>query len=165
MLKIPILGAEEDAADRVGAYIYLQLAAPEASRLIAGAAYAFKLEAERGPAAPPAESFADAHNTPAQRAYTLLCLAYGADPKLFKDFKKNGYLPKRRLDGCADEYERLQDAFETLISPHIDRTLAKKVAAKSWLPAPTSRVSASPSTVRTENSIDSESRNVARRLR
>jgi hypothetical protein len=140
MLKIPVLGREEDAADQVAAYIYLQLGQTEARRLISGAVYAFKLDAERGPATPPLQSFADEHSTPAQRAYNLLCIAYGADPKLFDDIRTKGYLPEKRLDGCEEEYERVQDAFEKLITPHIDSAVAKKVLNKSWLPAPTTRV-------------------------
>ena len=46
MLSIPVLGREEDAADQVGAYIYLQLGNEEAKRLITGTAHAFLVEAE-----------------------------------------------------------------------------------------------------------------------
>lgn len=85
MFNIPVLGREEDAADQVAAYISLQLGKTEARRLITGTVYAFKLDAARGSVAPPLQSFADEHSTPAQRAYNLLCIAYGADPTLFND--------------------------------------------------------------------------------
>src|SRR5262249_24123311 len=62
--------------------------------LFAGAAYAYKTEAEAAKTPPGIKQFADAHGTPAQRLYNLLCLAYGADPQLFGDFVENGYLPK-----------------------------------------------------------------------
>ena len=140
MLKLPVLGREEDAADQVAAYIYLQLGKAEARRLIMGTAYAYKTDAERAVAPPSLKQFADEHGTPAQRAYNVLCIAYGADPKLFGDFVTKGYLPKKRADACGDEYGQVADAFETLVGPHIDRTLAKKILDKSWLPEPTTRV-------------------------
>src|SRR3977135_1847449 len=40
MLRVPVLGREEDAADQVSAYIMLHLGKAEARRLIGGASYA-----------------------------------------------------------------------------------------------------------------------------
>ena len=148
MLNVPVLGREEDAADQVAAYIYLHFGKAEARRLIMGTAYAYKTEAERAAAPPSLKEFADAHGTPAQRAYNVLCIAYGADPKLFGDFVTKGYLPKKRAEACDDEYEQVADAFETLISPHIDRALAKKILDKSWLPEATTRAQRRPSSPR-----------------
>ena len=68
----------------------------------------------------------------AQRFYNILCLAYGADEKLFKDIMANGYLPKDRAEECSDEYANVAYAFKTLIGPYIDRKLAAK--HKEWLP-------------------------------
>ena len=36
-------------------------------------------------------------------------------------------------ENCAEEYVQVQDAFEELISPQIDRDLAKKVLNDFWL--------------------------------
>jgi Putative metallopeptidase len=47
LLKIPILGREEDAADQVSTYIMLQLGKEEARRLVLGTAHAYKVEFER----------------------------------------------------------------------------------------------------------------------
>jgi hypothetical protein len=138
MLDVPQFGREEDAADQVSAYIILQLGKTEARRLIMGTAYAYMAEARR--AAPPSlKEFAGEHGTPAQRAFNLLCMAYGADPKLFGDFVTKGYLPKKRADVCEDEYQQVAYAFETLIGRHIDRTLAKRILDRSWLPEITAR--------------------------
>jgi hypothetical protein len=145
MFDLPLLGREEDAADRVATYIFLQLGKTEARRLITATAKAFKMEAERAAAEPPLlKQFAREHGTPAQRAYNVLCIAYGADPKLFGDFVTDGYLPKERAESCDDEYGQVLDAFEILISPHIDRALAKKVLDKSWLPERNTRVQRRP---------------------
>ena len=137
MLDLPVFGREEDAADQVAAYIYLQLGKAEARRLIMGTAYAHFGEAKSSdaPQSPEefAEDFASEHGMPAQRAYNVLCIAYGADPKLFSDVVTNGYLPKDRAELCEEEYEQVQDAFERLVGPHIDRALAKKNMDRTWL--------------------------------
>ena len=132
MLNLPVLGREEDAADQVSAYIYLHLGPVESRRLILGTAYTFLSEAarERAPSMP---EFADEHGTPAQRGYNVLCIAYGADKKLFGDVVRGGYLPKERAEFCWEEYEQVQDAYEMLVGPHIDQALAEDVFERSWL--------------------------------
>lgn len=140
MLKLPVFGREEDAADQVAAYLTLQLGKDEARRQIGGTAYAYMTEAKAAKEPPALQQFANEHGTPAQRFYNLLCIAYGADAKLFGDLVAKGYLPKERAENCADEYKQVAFAFKKLVGPHIDRGLAKKVLHQSWLPAPTTRV-------------------------
>ena len=137
MLNLPVFGREEDAADQVAAYIYLQLGKVEARRLIMGTLYAHLADAKSAdaPLTPKefAEDFAEVHGMPQQRAYNVLCIAYGADTKLFGDFVTNGYLPKERADVCEEEYEQVQDAYEALVAPHIEGALAKKIFDRTWL--------------------------------
>jgi len=135
MLKIPVLGGEEDAADQVSSYIYLQLGVEQSRRLIAGTAYAYLHEAVSGDSPTSLEDFADEHSTPAQRAYNVLCMAYGADSEQFGKFvgEQRGLLPEERAVYCAEEYEQVQDAYETLIEPHVDQALAEEVFDRTWL--------------------------------
>jgi hypothetical protein len=133
MLRLPVLGREEDAADQVSAYIMLQLGKVEVRRLIGGVAYAYKTEAEAATKPPTMTRFADVHGTPAQRFYNVLCIAYGADKQLFGDIVEKGYLPKDRAEDCKDEYRQVAYAYEKLIGPHVDRARAKKVFDKRWL--------------------------------
>jgi hypothetical protein len=129
LLKIPLLGREEDAADQLAAYYMLQFAKEKRRRLILGATYAYaselkvrrardlnrrRLEVARH------VTFADEHGTPAQRLYNLLCLAYGSDKELFGELVEKGYLPKDRAELCEDEYRQIDFAFRTLILPHVD---------------------------------------------
>src|SRR6476659_9885496 len=140
LLRVPVLGREEDAADQVSAYIMLHLGKAEARRLIGGTAYAYKIEVDAATAPPPLKQFADAHGTPAQRFYNLLCIAYGADAQLFGDMVEEAHLPKERADDCKDEYLQVALAYEKLIGPHIDHVIAKELFDKSWLPDATIRV-------------------------
>jgi hypothetical protein len=140
LLDVPLFGREEDAADQISAYIMLHLGKDEARRLILGTAYGYKIEmgASTEPAA--VTAFADEHGTPAQRFYNVLCIAYGADAKLFADLVEKGYLPNNRADLCEEEYEQVAKAFRRLIGPHVDRRLAKRLHHTSWLRAPNTQV-------------------------
>jgi len=133
LLKIPIFGREEDAADQFSAYVMLHAGKDEVRRLISGAAYQFKSGVQSESQNIATKRFADVHGTIAERFYNILCLAYGADEELFKDIVANGYLPKGRAEGCSDEYANVAYAFKTLIGPYIDRKLAAKMH-KNWLP-------------------------------
>ncbi len=136
-LGIPILGREEDAADQVSSYIYLQLGDDEAHLLIMGTVYAYMLEVEDTDP-PTMEEYADEQATPEQRAFNLSCMAYGSDPELFEDVLTLVGMPQERVDICEEEYELFSLAYEKLISPHIDPELAQRVFEKSWLPEETS---------------------------
>jgi len=136
-IGIPILGREEDAADQVGAYIYLQMNKDEAHRLIIATVYAYMLEVEDTDP-PTMEEYADEASTPEQRAFNLSCMAYGKDPELFEDVITLVGMPQERIDICEEEYELFTLAYEKLISPHVDPELAQKVFEKSWLPEATS---------------------------
>ena len=144
VLDVPLFVREEDAADSFAAYIMLHFGKAEARRLILGTAYAYKLEDEEPPEKSGMARFADEHGTPAQRFYNLLCIAYGAQADLFADLVKKGYLPKDRAEGCAGEYTQVRKAFQRLISPHIDLTLAKEVMDRDWLPDPATKMRAPP---------------------
>ena len=89
---------------------------------------------------PSMTEFANEHSTSGQRAFNLLCMAYGADPELFHDLPALGGLPQQRAEFCGEEYELISLAFQALIAPHIDQDLAKKVFDKSWLPEENSKM-------------------------
>ena len=135
LFELPVFGRMEDAADQISAYIYLQLDLEDARRLIGGTAYAYLSETADEELLPLAE-FADDHSLPAQRAYNVLCMAYGADKEYFSDLVSKGYLPTERAEFCEEEYEQIQDAFDELIGPHVDRKLARKVYKKDLLSEP-----------------------------
>jgi hypothetical protein len=131
LLKVPIFGREEDAADQLAAYWLLQLGKDEARRTVSGVAFMYGREAQEE--SPQMKQFADVHGLSAQRFYNLLCMAYGADPVLFADVVEKEYLPASRAEGCSDEYRQVSYAVETLIRPYVDEALRKKVKAKKVL--------------------------------
>lgn len=139
LLKVPLLGREEDAADQVAAYLVLQLPKEMKKKLILGGAYSYTSELKVRSARDLKRSrlgfgrhitHADEHGTPAQRLYNLLCIAYGADKELFADVVKQGYLPAQRAEMCEDEYRQIDFAMRQLIAPHIEGGLQALVPGK-----------------------------------
>lgn len=129
-LTIPVLGREEDAADSFSAYIMLQFPPAQAHNLIAGTAFLALTEArETQPNGLSPKIYADEHGLPMQRYFNLLCTAYGADPKTFADILARAHFPEKRQEGCKDDYKQIKYAFKTLIDPHVDERLARKVGA------------------------------------
>jgi hypothetical protein len=129
LLKIPVLGREEDAADQISAYYLLQFPKERRQALILGSAYAFasqlnirrprdlyRLRLQLGRHV----AFSGEHGTTAQRLYNVLCLAYGSDKELFGDIVKSGFLPEERAVICEEEYRQVDFAYRTLILPHVD---------------------------------------------
>jgi hypothetical protein len=137
-LQIPVLGREEDAADQFSTTMMLKFDKDEARRLILGSAYQYKGDLASPTVTIKQQKFADEHGTPAQRFFNLLCMAYGSDPSLFADVVEKGFLPAERAVGCKREYTALSHAFATLIGPHIDAKLARKLH-KRWLPPVTTK--------------------------
>ena len=133
MFQLPVLGRLEDAADQVAAYLYMQLGEADARRLIFGTAYTYFALDKQLEMADATRLFSKQHSTPAQRAYNLLCMAYGADIKKYSDIVSRGFLPKDRALFCEEEYEQVQDALDVLLLKHVDQELALKVKSKTWL--------------------------------
>jgi hypothetical protein len=137
MYQVPLFGREEDAADQFAAYIMLQFGEDQARRLIGGAAHTaaeFVKNYKQNPVVEKRlEKYSSVHGLPEQRFYNFVCLAYGANPKVFADVVENGFLPKRRADNCEYEYQTFNRAWRAEISPHVDRQLARTVLDTAWL--------------------------------
>jgi hypothetical protein len=137
--QVPLFASEEDSADRFAVFIMLQFGKDQARRLIGGAAYAaneiIKNYNLNSNVEKPLQKYSSVHGLPEQRFFNLLCLAYGADPKLFADVVEKEYLPKRRAGNCEYEYQSFARAFRSEIGgPHIDRQMARVVLDTTWLP-------------------------------
>jgi hypothetical protein len=135
--QVPLFGREEDSADLFAGYLMLQFGKDQARRFIEGAAFAAE---EFMKDFSPMDNYASVHGLPQQRFYNLLCLAYGADPKLFADVANSmadkGFLPKRRADNCEYEFQIFDRAFKTAIEPYIDQQMAGKLMDTTWFPEP-----------------------------
>jgi len=138
-LDTPIWGREQDAADRLAAFLMLQFGPKAARKLINGAAFFFEASDRTWTGV----DFSDVRGTEAQRYYNYLCIAFGADPKLFADFYRGeanassydatDVLTARRVGWCPKEYNDARWAFTVLLLPHVDRNLLRQVLQRDWL--------------------------------
>jgi hypothetical protein len=133
LLKVPLFGSDEDAADQFSSYLMLRLGQDQARRLISGAAYYFRRNLQDQNVTLKLKAFSSSHSQPQQRFYNLLCMAYGADSTVFADLVAKDYLPKQRAGDCRREYSKVSKAFRALIGPHIDPDLARGVLDETWL--------------------------------
>ncbi|MFO1148280.1 MAG: DUF4344 domain-containing metallopeptidase [Alsobacter sp.] len=135
MLKVPVFGREEDAADQIAAFLMLQFGRENAKRTLSGAAYFWGALIEQS-SFTTQTAFSDVHGTEAQRFYNHLCIAYGGDPEDFQIYVDRGILPAYRARQCSAEYNQIYYAFSQTIAKHIDFQLAREVQSREWLPPP-----------------------------
>ncbi|MGA8050087.1 MAG: DUF4344 domain-containing metallopeptidase [Burkholderiales bacterium] len=125
--KVPLLGPEEDAADAVAAYSMMQFGPRFAHAAISGLAYMYARKAKEQEKTFEKEDLAEEHPLAQARFYTLLCFAYGGDPKTFAHVVDKGYLPEWRAKDCHYDYERIKYAVDTLLRPHRDIAKVKQM--------------------------------------
>jgi hypothetical protein len=139
VLDVPIWGREQDAADKLAAFLMLQFGKDTARKLLNGAAYFFEASDRTWTGS----DFSDTRGPDVQRFYNYLCIAYGGDKRTFSDFvegqSKGGrsqrvdLLPQHRAVQCAKEYNDLKWAFDSTIMPSVDQGLLQGVLARNWL--------------------------------
>lgn len=113
--KLPVIGNEEDAADRCSAYINLEELGDDGVKAVLAAADAFEIESKKSEGAK--KNMADEHLLGEQRFYNSLCMIYGSNTTKYEKIVTEGYLPKERAVRCASEYQRTVDSWINLLSP------------------------------------------------
>jgi hypothetical protein len=134
MLQVPVLGSDEDAADQLAGLIGLQFGPQVARAVIKGTyllwnTYDHSMRARNLP-----YNFASRSSVAPQRADNILCIAYGGQSAIFKDFVDQGLLPASRAGHCAAEYRQAADAFLATIQPHVNMTMMNQVlTTATWI--------------------------------
>jgi hypothetical protein len=139
VMDVPVWGREQDAADKVAAFLMLQFGSETARKLLNGAAYFFEASDRTWSGS----DFSDVRSPDAQRFYNYLCVAYGGDPRTFSDFvegdrrrsesRRLDLLPESRARRCEHEYKQLTSAFMKTIMPNVNQDLLQVVLATNWL--------------------------------
>ena len=107
ILKVPVWGQSEDAADRLAAFLMVQFSEEVAVLTISGTAMFFELSEKTYP--------------DARRYYNYLCIAFGGRPQTFQFLVAKGILPQARAQSCVyKEYEQVRKAFNLRIMPYVD---------------------------------------------
>lgn len=112
---LPVTGREEDAVDQLATLIVADGSEDGAASVFNGAvAFTLLDDGELNESA-----FWGEHSMGLQRFYNTICMLYGQDPEAHKDMVKEEVLPQARAQRCPGEYERIEKAWGTLLSPHM----------------------------------------------
>lgn len=112
--KLPVTGGEEDAADRLSAFVNLRELGDDGVRAVFAAADAFQIESKHVSSA---RNLADEHLLQEQRFYNSLCMIYGSNAAKYQNIVTDGYLPKERAVRCQNEYQKTVESWMTLLEP------------------------------------------------
>jgi hypothetical protein len=109
VLKLPILGREEDAADQIGTFFMLNMAGtPQA---LAGALWFFEDSSFSYSRA----HFAGVHSLGPQRQANLACWTFGSDSKRYSYLLASAMLTRERSQTCQREFRQLDSAVRQLL--------------------------------------------------
>ncbi|MEJ6501865.1 MAG: DUF4344 domain-containing metallopeptidase [Rhodobacterales bacterium] len=112
ILKLPVFGREEDAADVMGVVLSETINPVEDTETIMLAAadnfaYMAEMAAQEGYEL----AFWDTHGLDKQRFYTILCLFYGANPETRQKIADEQGLPADRQATCPAEFELAEQSW------------------------------------------------------
>lgn len=113
--KLPVMGNEEDAADRCSSYINIEELGDAGVKAVLAAADAFHIESKQTSATK--RDLSDEHLLQEQRFYNSLCMIYGSNASKYEYFVKDGYLPRERAVRCPGEYQRTVESWINLLQP------------------------------------------------
>ena len=97
VLKVPVFGREEDAADKLAAFIMLQFGKDTAVRALRGSAWFFEASNRTWTGS----DFSDVSGTESQRYYNYLCMALGGDRETFTPILRDTLLKTSRAVWCG----------------------------------------------------------------
>jgi hypothetical protein len=134
-LEIPVLGSEADAADQLSGFLALQFGGETARTVIKGTYAVF--DYYRGTSQSMLHPYDVAGETslPGQRAYNILCIAFGHDQAAFRDLVDTTKLPATRADGCPEEYRRVAEVFQATVldKGYVDMSLIPEIKSLTWI--------------------------------
>jgi hypothetical protein len=133
VLKLPIVGKEEDAVDQMATLVLMGQGDEGTKAVLAGAQW-FLLKSQGADVS--SLPFWDEHSLDQQRFYNIACLVFGADPAKFDGLVRGGLLPEERAKRCPMEYSKISSAWDTLLKPHFKSGAAGLAGAAAPAAAP-----------------------------
>jgi len=117
---LSITGREEDAADQFSTLMLIN-GMPDGEKMALDGARSFKslavLEKDFE------KDYSDPHSLDEQRFYNTICLVYGRRPVRYEYLVRNGSIPVERAFQCEEDYARVNKSWQTLLAPHLVRSL------------------------------------------
>ena len=112
LMRLPVFGQEEDAADVLGVVLSETINDENDNEIIMlAAADNFAYMAETAAQEGYELAFWDTHGLDQQRYYTILCLHFGADPDRRKAIADDQELPEDRQQTCPEEYQLASESW------------------------------------------------------
>ena len=133
VLQIPVWGREEDAADKLAAFLMVQFGEDVANQTMRGTAQLFRWSDQKWTGS----DFSSTASPDYQRFFNFACIAVARDYLNFGGWVEKGLIPERRAERCEEEYREIQKAFNLRIMPYVDPDLLVGVRFKSslkWAP-------------------------------
>lgn len=128
ILKLPIYGQEEDAADVLSAVLIHEFFAEEtAVRIAYATAFGFLGETSIRNASKQEVEYSDVHGPDLQRYYTFVCLFYGANPTQRSAVARDLELPEERIGSCAREFELAGNSWGPVIDKLSERGAGRTI--------------------------------------
>jgi len=118
-LGLPVLGREEDAADSFAVLTGLKLGGPLSDRVLTQSARGWFLSDRRSQKQGTKMVYYDEHGLDSQRAYNIVCLMVGSDPKKFSALADMAKLPEERQGTCQGDYSNASWSWAKVLAPHI----------------------------------------------
>lgn len=113
---LPATGREEDAVDQLAMIVLLD-GTSEGENMVINAANFFGLVSDEEDKSKLV--FWGEHSLNEQRFYDMVCLTYGSNPSKNKYLLGNDFLPKERAVRCPAEFQRVDRAWERLLTPYL----------------------------------------------
>ena len=119
--ELPSTGKEEDAVDQLATLLLVEGDGEDGEVAAINGARSFTLGENLKGVGANQLAFWDEHSLGPQRFYNIICLVYGQNPEKWANLVKNGNLPKERAERCAEEYEKMSNAWATLLDPYLKK--------------------------------------------
>jgi len=116
--ELPVLGREEDAADKIAAYILLASGGDEVL-LRAMSFFGNRQRGVFGQVLQGEHDYSAAHGLPQQRLANLACWGYGKSPENFVRAVQAAKLSTTRLRRCEGEYQAMQRDIDALLGDRL----------------------------------------------
>lgn len=118
LLKLPVIGREEDAVDGFAAVTMIP-EQPDDVRdaLIVAVADGWRAQSDVA-ASGEQRPFWGEHALDEQRHFAVVCLMVGSDQDGFYDFALEAGLPDERIETCTHDFTRMKQGWKRLLAPH-----------------------------------------------
>jgi hypothetical protein len=118
-MGLAVLGREEDAADAFAVLTGLKLANALSDRVLTQSARGWFLSDRRNQKENIKMVFYDEHGLDRQRAYNIVCLMVGGDPKKFSALADMTKMPEDRQGSCQSDYSNASWSWDKALAPHL----------------------------------------------